>query len=116
VGLSLALVGLLAAGLTTLSLGLAYILKHHSDFFSIVGVLNLPIMLLSSALMPLESMPRWMATIARVNPMTFAIEAARALMLRGWDWREISVSAVGLVVFDVAVFLWARRLFQRPIE
>lgn len=112
----LGLVGLLASGLTTLSLGLAYKLKHHSDFFSIVGVLNLPIMFLSSALMPLESMPGWMAAIAQVNPMTFAIEAARSLMLRGWEWRQMMISASGLMVFDVVVFLWARRLFNRPLE
>jgi len=110
------LVGLLAAGLTTLSLGLAFTLKHHSDFFTIVGMLNLPVMFLSSALMPLESMPAWMAAMAQVNPMTFAIEAARTLMLRGWEWRQLAVSAAGLLVFDTAVLLWARRWFQRPLE
>ncbi len=112
----LAMVGGLAAGLTTLSLGLAFILRHHADFFSIMGIINLPIMFLSSALMPVEGMPGWMAAVARVNPMTFAIDSARSLMMRGWEPSLLLGSTAGLLVFNVLVFAWAIRIFRRPLE
>lgn len=116
VAVLLVMVGGLAAGLTAVSLVLAYTLKHHSDFFTLVGTINLPIMFLSSALMPLESMPGWMRMVAQVNPMTFAIESARSLMLRGWEAQLLLVSLGGIVVFDALILMWALKVFRRPLE
>jgi ABC-2 type transport system permease protein len=35
------------------------------------------------ALVPLALMPGWMQTVARLNPMTYAIDALRTLVLTG---------------------------------
>ncbi|GLZ41825.1 ABC transporter permease [Actinokineospora sp. NBRC 105648] len=40
-----------------------------------------PLMFSSSAYMPLASMPGWMRAVATVNPITYAIDATRALAL-----------------------------------
>ncbi|WP_084468369.1 ABC transporter permease [Actinokineospora inagensis] len=47
-----------------------------------------PLMFSSSAYMPLQSMPAWVRAVATVNPLTYAIDAARALALGrvpGWS-------------------------------
>ncbi|SNR33073.1 ABC-2 type transport system permease protein [Haloechinothrix alba] len=42
-------------------------------------VVIFPLMFTTSAYMPVESMPGWMEAVATVNPLTYAIDAVRAL-------------------------------------
>ena len=44
-----------------------------------------PCLLLSGILWPLEGMPGWLQTVARLLPNTLACQAMRDIMLRGWD-------------------------------
>src|SRR5712691_7321844 len=75
------LIGLLfGVGLTAISMALAFSVKSHGDFFSMLGFLSLPMSFLSTALVPLAAMPAWMAFLARLNPMTWAIDAVRPLI------------------------------------
>lgn len=43
----------------------------------------LPLTFLSSAFVPIETMPGWLEALARVNPITAVIDATRGLMLGG---------------------------------
>src|SRR5436189_3460628 len=52
------LIGLLfGVGLTAISLALAFSVKSHGDFFSMLGFLSLPIIFLITALVPLAAIP-----------------------------------------------------------
>jgi len=112
------LIGLLfGIGLTALSMAMAFSVKSHGDFFSMLGFLSLPMIFLSSALVPLSAMPGWMAFLARLNPMTWAIDAVRPLILTGWD---AAVPQIGIVVIVMAVFdafcLWlAAKAFRKTL-
>ncbi|MFD9889294.1 ABC transporter permease [Amycolatopsis sp. NPDC059027] len=51
-------------------------------------VVMFPLMFSSSAYMPLDTMPGWLRVISAVNPLTYAIDATRALALgrpSGWS-------------------------------
>ena len=50
-----------------------------------------PNLLLSGIIWPLEGMPGWLQTIARLLPNTLACQAMRDVMLRGWDIIQPSV-------------------------
>ena len=43
-----------------------------------IFVANLPLLFASTALAPISFMPIWLAWIAALNPLTFAIEPIRA--------------------------------------
>nr|WP_245572387.1 ABC transporter permease [Actinokineospora enzanensis] len=72
-----------------------------------------PLMFTSSAYMPLQSMPAWIRAVAAVNPLTYAIDATRALALGripGWSLPL----AVGLaLVAALAGAATAARNFRR---
>jgi ABC-2 type transport system permease protein len=51
---------------------------------TVFGLLG-PIVFMSNAFVPLSAMPPWMALLARLNPLTYAIEAIRLLVLDGWS-------------------------------
>lgn len=88
-------------GLTAISMAMAFSVKSHGDFFSVLGFLSLPMIFLSSALVPLAAMPTWMGVLAQFNPMTWAIDAVRPLILSGW---ADALPKVGMVALVMAIF------------
>ncbi|PZN01847.1 MULTISPECIES: ABC transporter permease [Thermaerobacter] len=112
---ALAIGALFGAGVATLSIALAFAVPRHPEFFTITGFLSLPLLFLSSALAPLELMPGWMQVLARVNPMTYAIEATRVLVLRGWDPAGVTSMLAALLAFDLLALAVAARVLRRGL-
>ncbi|WP_436925520.1 ABC transporter permease [Halosimplex amylolyticum] len=50
---------------------------------TIIGanLLQFPLLFVSTAFLPLDAMPGWIQTVATYNPITYGVDAARALML-----------------------------------
>ncbi|HEY9688837.1 MAG TPA: ABC transporter permease, partial [Coleofasciculaceae cyanobacterium] len=120
-----AIVLLLVAGVTSLSLGLAFALPGHVELIAAIFITNLPLLFASTALAPLSFMPSWLQWIAVLNPLSYAIEPIRYLYLHP-DWTLGSVvmqapfgsvsfgMALGiLVIFDVIAIGAVRPLLQR---
>jgi ABC-2 type transport system permease protein len=97
----LALAGLLSMCFTALFMALAYRVPTHGTFFAVAGFVTLPLVFLSNAFVPITAMPSWMAVIARLNPLTYAIEAMRTLVLEGWAADVLRALGV-LALFAVA--------------
>ncbi len=108
---------LFGVGLTAISMALAFSVKSHGDFFSVLGFLSLPMIFLSSALVPLQAMPAWMGFLARFNPMTWAIDAVRPLILSGWAEALPKVGMVVMImlVFDAVCLYGSARAFRRAM-
>ena len=70
-----------------------------------------PLFLLTTSFAPIEAMSGWLATAARLNPLTYVFGGLRALTLSGWDADEImlAVATAGLLV-AVALALALRAL------
>jgi ABC-2 type transport system permease protein len=95
-------VGIVAAVLvgsaifSTFSLIVACIVKTRERFMGIGQVLTMPLFFASNAIYPLEIMPPWLRAASHVNPLTYLVDALRALMVQGGE----SVYGLG---FDFAV-------------
>jgi ABC-2 type transport system permease protein len=93
-----ALVGVLlavmlgAALFSTFSLIIACIVKTRERFMGIGQVMTMPLFFASNAIYPIAIMPAWLQFISRVNPLTYEVDALRALMLANGT----SVYGVGL--------------------
>lgn len=103
---------LMGIGIATLSLALAFVLKGHGTFFGLLVLINLPLIFVSSALAPLDAMPFWLSSLARLNPMTYAIDGARSLIVGGWQTEILVPVAVALLVFDLIAFAVGGRVYQ----
>ncbi len=116
-GLLAALVvsALLGLGLTVISIALAFALHGHGEFFAIIGFAGLPLLFLSSALVPLETMPGWMRVAAWANPMTHATNAIRGLAVNGWNAGELALSVAVIVAFDAAFLSLGLRTLRRKL-
>jgi ABC-2 type transport system permease protein len=89
-----------AAFFSTLSLVIASLVKTRERFMGIGQVLTMPLFFASNAIYPASIMPVWLQAIAHVNPLTYEVDALRALMLSG------GVSAFGLMA-DFTILLAA---------
>jgi ABC-2 type transport system permease protein len=46
-------------------------------------LLTMPLFFASNAIYPISVMPTWLKVVARVNPLTYQVDALRSLMVRG---------------------------------
>lgn len=108
---------LFGVGLTAISMAVAFSVKSHGDFFSVLGFLSLPMIFLSSALVPLSAMPAWMSVLARFNPMTWAIDAVRPLILAGWveALPHLAMVMMVLLTFDALCLYGGAVAFRRTV-
>ncbi len=72
----IALIGLLMA---SCSYALALWLKSEDAFAPLLTTITLPLLLLSGVLLPLSLAPVWLRRIAAINPLSYAVDAARAI-------------------------------------
>ena len=108
---------LLAAALLTMSVtaafsALAYAVPQHGTFFAVVGFISLPLLFMSNAFVPLDAMPFWMRIVARINPLTYAIEAMRILVIEGWSGRIVSSLGILAVAAGICLAVGTRE-FRR---
>jgi ABC-2 type transport system permease protein len=68
---------------STFSLIIACIVKTRERFMGIGQVLTMPLFFASNAVYPLAMMPGWLKVIARANPLTYEVDALRAMMVVG---------------------------------
>ncbi|MBE1536698.1 ABC transporter permease [Actinomadura algeriensis] len=84
--------GMLAAVVLALVIGwslgwvfiaLACWVDNAETLHAVAGVVMFPLMFASSAFVPVDGLPSWLGWIARLNPITYGVDAARDLTLTG---------------------------------
>jgi ABC-2 type transport system permease protein len=102
----IALIGLLTA---SIAYAAALWLRSEDSYAPLIFTSSLPILLLSGVLLPLGLAPQWLRNIAAVNPLSYAVDAARAVFLGNLDDPSV-VKGVALmaVLAILAIFLGAR--------
>src|SRR5437660_1361887 len=75
----LALVAVLGLLTASLSYAAALWLKSEDSFAPLTFGLTLPLLLLSGVLLPLTLAPQWLRSVAAFNPLSYAVDAARAV-------------------------------------
>lgn len=105
--LGLLLLGVFGIGVGALSMALALAARGREWIFWVVQqTLILPLLILSGMMLPLDAGPGWMQALARINPLTYIVEAERSLLSGAvWDpsvaWGAVAAVAtcvVGVVV------------------
>ncbi len=107
--------GLLSAAISAGSLACAFVFPHHSTFFAITGFFMTPVLILSTAFVPLWRMPAWMAYVAWANPLTHAIEPIRSFAL-GAPCASLLGHAIVLVGWDMVLIALAVRVVRSRLD
>ncbi|GEB48958.1 MULTISPECIES: ABC transporter permease [Streptomyces] len=113
---SLALTLFVSWALGWLFIAAAAWLRRAEPIQNLAIIAVLPMMFISSAYIPLADLPDWLATLARLNPLTYAIDATRALALElPGSGSALPALALGAVLAAVGWVL-AVRGYRRPLQ
>ena len=87
--------------------------KREGQAVMMIPFILLPTMLLSGIFLPAESLPAWLRPVAYALPPTWAVQAMRDVMLRGWGldqvWPALAVLAGFAVLFISLAVVGLRR-------
>ncbi len=98
---------------SSLSICLASLLKTRERMMGISQVLTMPLFFASSAIYPVDLMPGWLKVLSHVNPLTYIVDALRALLVTG-DFSHLALD-LGVVVLSVVILTTAAVLAFRRI-
>jgi ABC-2 type transport system permease protein len=115
---TLIVLGLVALiGLMTASIAYAVALAVRSEdaYAPIIFTATLPILLLSGVLLPLTLAPDWLRAIARANPLSYAVDAARAVFNDNLGDVSVERGVVIMVVLASIAVVLAARSFGRAV-
>ncbi len=119
-GLIVLTIFLVSFALTALGFAIAWPMDSTQAFHAIINLFLIPLWLLSGALFPLTGASFWIRALMRVNPLTYGVEALRALLFPGSAVPLMSVPQLLLVMVAFAAvmfalaFLLANRRSTRP--
>jgi len=92
------LVILLSLGFVGISIALS--VKIEITAFQFVnGLINFPVFFLSGAFYPAQSLPDWLRAVVLVNPMTYAVDGLRAVMIKGTSLVNVLPDVIIVGVF-----------------
>jgi ABC-2 type transport system permease protein len=75
------MVFLLSVGLSSMFTALTLRTTNFETPQAMIQLITLPLMFASSAYFPITQMPQWLQTVASINPISYAIDAVRTLMI-----------------------------------
>ncbi|MFQ6105649.1 MAG: ABC transporter permease [Candidatus Hydrothermarchaeaceae archaeon] len=103
-------------GFIGMSTALGTRITQLEQFMVVMQILIMPMWFLSGGLYPLESMPYWMKPLACINPLTYATDAMRSVMIRGIIWKTLALDISIILAFAVMMFVVGSLSFRRTIE
>jgi ABC-2 type transport system permease protein len=105
---------ILLGSLSFIALGyvIASIAKTEESANGMTSVVQFPLMFLSGTFFPIDAMPDFLKTIARVLPLTYLSDALRQVMVDGTPFAPLWVCFAFLGAFLVGCFAIAARFFR----
>lgn len=105
-----------AAAFSAFSLIIALLVKTRERFMGIGQVLTMPFFFASNAIYPMTSMPDWLKVIAHGNPLTYEVDALRAMMLSDYTSSfGLALDFGVLAAVMVVMVLIAGQLYPRAV-
>lgn len=111
----LALLVIFLLGVGSMGMGLMFssIAKNELQAVQFIPLVFIPSILLAGIFWPLEAVPDMLRPISYFIPLTYAVDGARSVMIRGWGIEQIWVQVVILTLFAIAMLLLSTYMLKR---
>ena len=109
-------------GFAGIGLGVASRTNSPGGYHMIIFMLTLPLLFLSNALYPLQSLPTWMQIGAKVNPVSYVVDGLRQTLfdtsatLSAGEFLPLWLCFAVVVVFAVLGMMFAYISFSKSIK
>src|SRR6202167_5153614 len=110
---------LVSFALTALGFAIAWRMDSTQAFHGIINLFLIPLWLLSGAMFPISRASGWIRVVMYMNPLTYGVEALRAMLYPAMDTPfPLPSSMATLLLFSLVMFglafLMANRRTTRP--
>ena len=111
---AMAIVVLGSAFFACLSMTLAGLVRNRDRLMGIGQAITMPLFFASNALYPVDVMPGWLQWLSAINPLSYEVNALRALLLGtpGNTWLDLGVLVVAAAIGVVTASTLLRRLVR----
>lgn len=100
---------------SSLSMFLASILRTRERMMGIGQAITMPLFFASNAIYPISLMPGWLKAIATVNPLSYIVDAMRALLITG-DLSTLPIDILAITIATAVLLTLASLSFRRIIS
>ncbi len=104
---------LLASAVASLSNAVGVLGRQRETVIGVVSFVQLPLTFLSTGVMQKNLLPPWIQTVAKFNPVNWAVVVARAAAMQKTDWGVVGTRVALLAALAVAAGFVASRAFAR---
>jgi ABC-2 type transport system permease protein len=111
--LAFGVISLLAILSLSLGILLSSLARREAQAVQFLPIAALPPFLVSGIFWPVEAIPAWLQPLSYLVPTTYAVNAARSVMLRGWGVGQIWVDLVVMAGFIVVLLILSVWSLQR---
>jgi ABC-2 type transport system permease protein len=112
-----AIIFMVSMGLSGLFVMLSLRSSDWQTQMAIINLLNLPLLFASNALFPVKIMPAWLQDVVKVNPVSYAIDAIRQMLIGATGsyalWLDFTVVVGFAVFFSVVGIVMSWRLLKK---
>lgn len=98
-----ALAGAFGVAFSGLSNFVALRTKNTEATMMVSFTLTFPLLFLSTGIMQKSMLPQWVQDFSALNPVSYVADAARPLILSGWDWGAIGSAFAAIVVLGAVL-------------
>jgi ABC-2 type transport system permease protein len=112
VPLAFLVIALIAVIFSALATAIGSSIKEMQGFQMVMNFLVLPLFFLSGAIYPLEGLPRVLAALTRIDPLTYGVDGVRGLLI-GRTHFGIAVDLAALLGVGVVFVIFGAWRFSR---
>jgi ABC-2 type transport system permease protein len=110
------LLALIALMTSSVSYGVALVVKSEDALAPLMNTVAQPVLLLSGILLPLAFAPAWLSTVAKYNPFSWAVDGARALFRGDLGNDKVWQSLLIVGLLTVLSVVWSARKFATSVR
>jgi ABC-2 type transport system permease protein len=111
--LSLVLYAMIGMVMASMSYAFALIYKTEDNLAPTLNTITFPVLLLAGILLPLSLAPIWLQDLSKANPLSYAVNASRALFMGNFHSADIIEGFVVIALLVCIVFWWALRALNK---
>ncbi len=113
----LAIIAITSIGFSSITIILASRISKVEVYSILANAITLPLWFISGAFFPVSSLPSWLYPLSVVDPLTYAANGIRYVMMYGYFPISSSITDFAILIgFSIVVMLVSFRLFKTNIS
>jgi ABC transporter DrrB family efflux protein len=109
------LISIYAAGATGLGMILSVLSKSQEQYMALAMLITLPTLFLAGVFLPIETMPPLLQGVTHILPITYASDALRGVMIKGFAITQVIPDVMFLAGFAALTLALSVLLFKREL-